>query len=112
MIAGVQYQDRSKAGSYNVGPGDEDCITTGELANLFCEAWGENAVWKNLYQGGPHEANFLKLDCSKLKAAFGWAPRWDLDTAMEKVVEWSKCWASGGDVRACMDRQIEDFWNG
>ena len=39
MIAGVQYQDSSKAGSYNVGPGDEDCITTGELADLFCEAW-------------------------------------------------------------------------
>ena len=35
MIAGVQYQDRSKAGSYNVGPGDEDCITTGELARSF-----------------------------------------------------------------------------
>ena len=55
----------SKAGAYNVGPGDDDCITTGELADLFCASWGDEAAWENLYQGGPHEANFLKLDCSK-----------------------------------------------
>ena len=65
--------------------------------------------WINRYDGGPHEANFLKLDCSKLKATFGWTPRWNLDTAVEKVVEWSKFWVNKQDVRVCMDKQIEEF---
>ena len=59
--------------------------------------------------GGPHEANFLKLDCSKLKSTFGWKPHWDLETAIKKVVEWSKAWVAGDDVRAVMDKQIEEF---
>ena len=71
--------------------------------------WGENAEWINCHDGGPHEANFLKLDCSKLKNTFGWAPRWDLETAVEKVVEWTKIWASGGDVRTVMDKQINEY---
>ena len=51
----------------------------------------------------------MKLDCSKLKLAFGWRPRWNLDTAVEKVVEWSKAWVADKDVRPVMDRQIEEF---
>ena len=67
--------------------------------------------WVNKYDGGPHEANFLKLDCSKLKSTFGWTPRWNLDEAMDKIVEWSKIWLEGGDVRECMDKQIAEFLN-
>ena len=70
-IAMKQYEDRKIAGYYNVGPDDIDCITTGQLADLFCQAWGDNARWINQYDGGPHEANFLKLDCSRVKSAFG-----------------------------------------
>lgn len=71
--------------------------------------WGEGVKWVNRYDGGPHEASFLKLDCSKLKAIFGWKPHWNLDTAIEMVVEWNKCWIDGGDVRNCMDREISTF---
>ena len=46
---------------------------------------------------------------AKLKTTFGWKPHWNLDTAIEKVAEWSKCWLSGGDVRACMDEEITAF---
>lgn len=111
MIAAMQYQDNQYAGWYNVGPDDGDCFETGALVDLFTKHWGEGMKWIDRYDGGPHEANFLKLDCSKLKATFGWRPRWTLETAIEKVVEWSKCWISGGDVRACMDRQIEEFFH-
>lgn len=69
--------------------------------------WGENLADK--YDGGPHEANFLKLDCSKLKATFGWNPHWNLEYAIAKTVEWSKCWIDKRDVRACMIDQINDF---
>lgn len=109
MIAAKQYEDGKYAGYYNVGPDDRDCFETGALVDLFVKHWGEDMKWINRYDGGPHEANFLKLDCSKLKTTFGWHPRWDLDTAIEKVVEWSKCWLSDRDVRACMDKQIIEF---
>lgn len=111
-IAKAQYEDRSYAGFYNVGPDDRDCITTGELVDLFCRKWGDGLTWVNRYDGGPHEANFLKLDCSKLKAAFGWKPRWSFATAMEKSVEWYACHKNGEDVAGCMDRQIDEFFAG
>lgn len=109
MIAAYQYNDEKYAGYYNVGPDDVDCFQTGALVDLFVQKWGENIKWINQYDGGPHEANFLKLDCSKLKVTFGWKPRWNLDTAIVKVVEWSKCWLSGDNVRECMDKQIKEF---
>lgn len=111
MIAAKQYEDSSFSGWYNVGPDDADCFRTGALVDLFVNKWGENMQWVNRYDGGPHEANFLKLDCSKLKATFEWKPRWNLETAIEKTVEWSKCWISSGDIRECMDKQIEEFIN-
>lgn len=109
MIAAFQYEDCKYSGYYNVGPDDVDCFQTGALADLFVRHWGEGLKWINHYEDGPHEANFLKLDCSKLKATFGWKPRWNLDKAIEKTIEWSKCWIHGGDVRSCMDRQIDEF---
>lgn len=109
MIAAMQYQDMKYAGYYNVGPDDVDCFQTGALVDLFVSKWGEGMKWVNRYDGGSHEANFLKLDCSKLKTTFGWKPHWNLDTAIEMVVEWSKCWVEGGDIRACMDKEIKTF---
>ena len=109
MIAEAQYNDGRLAGWYNVGPEDGDCFETGALVDLFVRKWGGGLTWENRWDGGPHEANFLKLDCSKLKSAFGWRPRWNLETAVEKTVEWSRVWAAGGDVRACMDQQIQCY---
>lgn len=108
MIAAKQYADPSVASWYNVGPDDRDCFQTGALVDLFVKHWG-GVRWINRYDGGPHEANFLKLDCSKLKSVFGWQPRWDLETAIIKVVEWSKAWNSGEDVRSVMDKQISQY---
>lgn len=109
MIAGMQYEDGKYAGYYNIGPDEADCFQTGALVDLFVHCWGENLNWINKYDGGPHEANFLKLDCSKLKNTFEWRPVWNLKTAVEKVVEWSKCWVNGEDVYYCMNQQIEEF---
>lgn len=109
MIAAMQYEDCKYAGYYNVGPDDQDCFQTGDLVELFVKHWGDGIKWINCYDGGPHEANFLKLDCSKLKTTLGWKPHWNLDKAIEMVVEWSKCWLENGNVRACMDKEIEEF---
>lgn len=109
MIAQKQYEDIKYAGYYNVGPDDRDCFQTRALVDLFVKHWGEGMKWIDKYDGGPHEANFLKLDCSKLKKTFGWQPHWDLNIAIEKVVEWSKCWLTNGDIEKCMNKQIEEF---
>nr|WP_318684986.1 CDP-glucose 4,6-dehydratase [uncultured Acetatifactor sp.] len=114
MIAQKQYTLKELAGCYNVGPDDSDCWATGELVSLFCDKWNEamntSVTWKNISKiEGPHEANFLKLDCSKLKSVFGWKPNWNVETAMEKIVEWTKCYLAGEDIPRCMDAQIEEF---
>lgn len=115
MIAQRQYEDISYAGNYNVGPNDTDCYTTGELVDLFCRKWnqqtGGNMTWENVSDGGPHEANFLKLDCSKIKSAFGWKPVWNVEQAMEKIVEWTQAYVTGQDVSAVTDRQIREYMN-
>jgi len=109
MIVAKQYEDVKYSGWYNVGPDESDCYQTGGLVDIFVRQWGEGLKWVNQYDGGPHEANFLKLDCSKLKATFGWKPCWNLEEAVRRTVEWSKCWINHGDVCGCMDQQIEDF---
>lgn len=104
-----QYEDPAFQGYYNVGPDDCDCVTTGRLVSMFCELWGEEAKWVSRHDGGPHEANFLKLDCSRLKKAMGWSPRWHIGEALEKTVEWSKGYLSGDDMRGATDRQIREY---
>lgn len=110
MIAAKQYEDKNYAGFYNVGPDESDCITTGQLVDLICAKWGNGLKWINQSDGGPHEANFLKLDCSKLKRVFGWRPTWNVETAVEKTVEWSRVYFAGGNVPEVMDKQIADFF--
>lgn len=110
MIAQRQEIDGSLAGWYNVGPDECDCVTTGELVDLFCSAWGDGARWINQSEANaPHEANFLKLDCSKIKRTFGWQPRWHIQEAIGKTVEWSRVWLSDGDIPGEMDRQIRAY---
>lgn len=109
-IAKAQYENKKYAGFYNVGPDDRDCVTTGQLVDLFCKKWGENLKWINQYDGGPHEANFLKLDCSKIKRVFGWHPHWSVEQAIEMTVEWSKVYLNGKNVCECMNKQIDEFF--
>ena len=109
MIAQAQYEDIKYQGYYNVGPDERDCLTTGQLATIFCNAWGDGQTFECLKKDGPHEANFLKLDCSLLKTTFGWKPTWSATEAVEKTVEWTKVYASDGDVPAITEKQIKEF---
>lgn len=117
-IAKEQFEDKTKAGFYNVGPDDRDCITTGQLVDIFCEKWNndvsenEKLKWINKAEANaPHEANFLKLDCSKIKRVFGWKPVWGVEEAIEKTVEWSKAYTKNKDeIAECMNYQIKNFF--
>lgn len=110
MVAKAQMEDRALEGYYNIGPDDRDCVTTGTLVDLFCEAWGEGLSWVNQHDGGPHEAKFLKLDCSKMKHTFGWHPRYTVKEAIELTCAWCKVYEADGDVTAVMDGQIADMF--
>lgn len=109
MIAEEQYNDSRFAAAYNVGPDDNNCITTGELVSKFCEKWGPEISRENQTVGGLHEAGFLKLDCTKLKDTFGWHPIWDIDEALTKVIEWEKANLAGENVYDCMIKQIHEY---
>lgn len=112
-IAAKQYGDCRYQGYYNVGPDDCDCIATGDLVNLFCKYWGEDATWEiQAEANAPHEANCLKLDCSKIKSVFGWRPRWHINECVQKVCEFSKVWLDNGDIPAEMDKEIKEFFGG
>ncbi len=113
MIAEKQYKDISYADFYNVGPDECDCADAGSLAALFCDKWGDGLTWESAAEkNAPHEANFLKLDCSKLKKTFGWKPKWHIAEAVEKTVEWTRVYLSGGDINAITEKQIKEFLKG
>lgn len=109
MICQAQYEHPGYADCYNVGPDDCDCVTTGELVDLFCKAWGNGIQWESIHTGGPHEAKFLKLDNSRLKHVFQWQPRWHIQKAIQKTVEWAKSYQAKEDIGLCMEKQIKEF---
>ncbi len=109
-ICEKQYKDKKYEGYYNVGPDDCDCINTGDLVTKFCNLWGSNLKWINKYDGGPHEASFLKLDNSKIKEVFEWKPRWHIDEAIKKIVEFTRIYLkSKEDIPLEMDNEIKEF---
>lgn len=138
-LAAAQYENMDFAGSYNVGPEESDCLTTGELTELFCRKWEERTgcrpVWTEGRQEGPqvgeekdggkwngrkksqtgkrskepHEAGYLRLDCSRIKERLGWEPVWSMERTMEMLTEWYALYHCHGDIQACMERQIRIF---
>ena len=109
MAARKQYEDPSYAGMYNVGPEESDCITVGELAKLFCEAWGEGASYQAGSEEGPHEAGLLRLNCEKIRSRLGWKPVTDIGKTAQLTAEWAKTYYAGGDIPALMRKQLEPY---
>lgn len=108
MLAMKQYNNKSYAGNYNIGPDDSDCVTTSQLCELFCHFW-EGAKWKATDYQGPHEANFLKLNCEKAKSILKWYPRWHVTEAVKKTIEWSKVFVNNGDLKEITSHQILEY---
>lgn len=112
LIAQKQYFDPSLADSYNVGPAETDCLTVGQMADLFCRAWDDGQKWRCESQtNAVHEANFLRLDSTRIRTRLGWQPVWDAETAVAKTVEFTRRTLSGKDVRDTLDRQIKEYFN-
>jgi CDP-glucose 4,6-dehydratase len=109
-IAQAQYENIDLAGSYNIGPREDNCVTTATLVDTFCSLWGEGARWNHEADDGPPEANFLKLNCSKIQKVLNWEPKWSIKEALKKTVEWTKVYAAKGNIQQEMDRQISGFY--
>lgn len=94
---------------WNFGPNDEDAQPVSTLADAMVKFWDENAHWQLDDAANPHEARYLKLDCSRAKALLKWAPAWDLDRALNETVQWYKAWHNQSDMYKFTLRQIEVY---
>ena len=110
LLAEKLYSDGTDfAEAWNFGPSDEDAKPVQWIVERFTALWGKGASWE--LDGNPwlHEANYLKLDCSKAKAKLGWYPRWSLNESLQNIVNWYKGHAEGQDMRSITIQQIESF---
>jgi CDP-glucose 4,6-dehydratase len=97
------------AEGWNFGPNDEDAKPVSEVLEYLVAHWPSHASWSLDESSQPHEAQLLKLDISKAKARLKWAPRWDLNKAMQTIIEWHFAWVNGEDMKAFSLNQICDF---
>ena len=102
---------QTDAEGWNFGPRDEDARPVHWIVEHLCENWGHGATWSLQTGDHPHEANFLKLDISKVRQRLHWTPRWSLETALTRITEWHRDWLAGADMRARTLAQIEAFQN-
>lgn len=97
------------AEAWNFGPVDDDARPVEWIVERMIERWDGASGWVRDEQPQPHEATYLKLDCSKARARLGWAPRWNLSTALSAIVDWQRAYVAGANMRATTLAQINDF---
>ena len=97
------------AGGWNFGPNDEDARSVSWVVEHLIDLWGENARWQLDSLQHPHEATYLKLDCSKAKSLLGWSPKLDLSTTLEWIVEWYRGYQQKQNMRQLTEAQITRF---
>jgi CDP-glucose 4,6-dehydratase len=95
--------------AWNFGPSEEDARPVQWIVEHMARQWGGNPTWQGDTKSSPHEANFLKLDISKVRSRLGWHPRWSLETALQQVTSWHQAWLSREDARDLCLRQIGLF---
>ena len=105
------YNDGSEfSDAWNFGPDDNDAKNVEWLTKTLCNFWGSGASYKIYNELKPHEANYLKLDCSKAKSVLGWYPKWNIETALRAVVEWNKSYLNKSDMRIVSLSQIAQYY--
>jgi len=110
LLAQNLYQDGSAfIGGWNFGPYDEDARPVRWIVEKMTKMWGNNASWVIDKSNHPYESHFLKLDCSKAKTKLGWHPEWDLNSALERTIEWYKTYLINKDMFNFSINQIEAY---
>ncbi len=98
------------ASGWNFGPDDSDSQNVEWITQRICQLWGNGASFEVDKNPQPHEANYLKLDCSKAKAELGWVPKWDIETTLESIVDWTKAYLNKEDLKTVCEKQIVDYF--
>lgn len=102
-------EGHSFAEAWNFGPEDEDCKPVQWMLDKMVAIWGGDAAWQLDESPQPHEARFLKLDCSKAKARLEWKPRWGIETVLHKIHDWENHFHSGGDMQTYCIKEIQSY---
>jgi CDP-glucose 4,6-dehydratase len=97
--------------AWNFGPNDEDCRPVDWILNKMVENWNGKASWLLDKNNNPHEAGFLKLDCSKAKQFLNWAPKWNLDKTLNSIVKWHQAWITGTDIKELCLKEIKEYYS-
>ncbi len=95
--------------AWNFGPGEQDCLPAGKIADQLVDLWGDDASWQQEAQTFPHEAGLLRLDSSLARQQLGWQPRWSLNTALANTIFWHKTWLTVTNMREYTLGQIEKY---
>jgi CDP-glucose 4,6-dehydratase len=110
ILAQALYDQGSVfASGWNFGPRDEDNRAVQEVVDVLISGWGDPACWEKEGSEQPHEANLLKLDCSKARTQLGWVPKWKLETAVQKIVEWQKAFQAQENMQEVSLAQINHY---
>ena len=109
LAEGLVTQRETLVGGWNFGPNESDVQSVAWVVEKLIELWSQNANWQLDPLVQPHEANHLKLDCSKAKVKLKWIPRLDLSTTLSWVVDWTKAWQQGGNMQAVTNQQIKEY---
>ena len=105
----LHQQGQPWAQAWNFGPLDADARPVQWLVEQLVAQWGADAHWQCDAGEHLHEAHYLKLDITKAQQQLGWQPRWDLATALHKIIAWQQAWLAGGDARALCLQHINDY---
>jgi CDP-glucose 4,6-dehydratase len=105
-IAGPDF-----ANAWNFGANDSDAKNVEWVINKLCSLWGNGARYELDKNPQPHEASFLKLDCSKSKKMLQWEPKWDLEKALQSIVDWNKAYLQKENMRLFSFSQIEEYFS-
>jgi CDP-glucose 4,6-dehydratase len=109
-IAEKLYTDGPEfAEGWNFGPKEEEAQPVEVIVNQLTQLWGDGAEWFLSQDVHPHEAHYLKLDCSKVRMRLNWQPVWSLETTLEKIVSWQKAWLNGEDIKAYTINEIKEY---
>jgi CDP-glucose 4,6-dehydratase len=111
ILAQALYSEHGNqfASGWNFGPSDDDNRSVQEVVELLISEWGQSAHWKKWDAEQPHEAHLLKLDCSKARQQLGWIPRWNLEIATQKIVQWQKAYQEKENMQEISLAQIDQY---
>jgi CDP-glucose 4,6-dehydratase len=101
-------EGKSFAEAWNFGPKDEDCKPVSWILDKMVANWNDHASWELDKNNNPHEAGYLKLDCSKAAAKLNWKPKWDLDFTLGKIINWHQSFLNGSNIHdECLNEIVE-----